>query len=665
MYTYSLRFLLGPKLNFDERMNSLIDFCKKAKMDEVMFFIAPKELGVGHITKEESKDYVETIKKARDMLKREGIKTTLNPWVTLGHYDVGVGLKEGQNFRLMVGHDGKTGESCPCPLCENWLSYYADLMSYYVEEIQPDVLWIEDDMRLGNHTNVSLGCFCDEHMKLYNAKLGSNYDRETFVSLIGKDKKVRKAFLDVARETMEKCVEYIVKNTKGQKKWGLMTADASLHHGRKLGRLFEIMSSHGEKPINRCCLYSYRQKIEQEYAWCYNKWAKEVQFYTGDKAENYMEIENVPHSLYTKSVNFFRYQMLTSASMQFTGATFSMFEFNGNGANNYERYAKMLAEIKPYLAKIAELGLTENDAVGVKVLVNEETCYHKKAESVFDLAHDDSWIYAYLEQLGIACTRTTDTHMQNQTVAISGQVLRNFDDETIVNLFKNNFVITTAENIVYLKERGLEYLLDIKDIEYWEQQVSGKYTFEEINGEDRIFGVSQMRAPAQQTCGNHLHITYGEKEKTVYTVMKDNYENLAGAGITRTQKALVIPYKDNDTQYGLYWPVAMLCPLREHVIKKCLERESPLGKDLVYVAEENVSPYVYDKGDTRYIFLANFIDDSYPELHIKMKEKYKDIKVIKVGAEEGVAVDYEYKEGEYVIKEPLLLQQSYILICQK
>ena len=106
MYTYSLRFLLGPKLNFDERMNSLIDFCKKAKMDEVMFFIAPKELGVGHITKEESKDYVETIKKARDMLNREGIKTTLNPWVTLGHYDVGVGLKEGQNFRLMVGHDG-------------------------------------------------------------------------------------------------------------------------------------------------------------------------------------------------------------------------------------------------------------------------------------------------------------------------------------------------------------------------------------------------------------------------------------------------------------------------------------------------------------------------------------------------------------------------------
>ena len=126
MYTYSLRLLLAPKLDFDERMQNLLDFCKKAKMDEVMFFIAPKELGVGHITKEEAVPYIQTIKKARDILKVHGIKTTLNPWITLGHYDVGVGLKEGQNFRLMVGHDGRTGESCPCPVCENWLSYYAD-----------------------------------------------------------------------------------------------------------------------------------------------------------------------------------------------------------------------------------------------------------------------------------------------------------------------------------------------------------------------------------------------------------------------------------------------------------------------------------------------------------------------------------------------------------
>ena len=665
MYTYSLRLLLAPKLNFDERIKNLLDFCKKAKMDEVMFFIAPKELGVGHITKEESLPYLETIKKARDILKVHGIKTTLNPWITLGHYDVGVDLKEGQNFRLMVGEDGGKGKTCPCPVCENWLSYYADLMSYYAEEIQPEVLWIEDDMRLGNHTNIRQGCFCDEHMKRYNAKLGTSYDRETFVSLIGKDKKVRKAYLDVCRETVEESVEYIVKNTKNQKGWGLMTADSALHHGRRFGKLFEIMSAYGKKPLNRCCLFSYRQKAEQEYAWGYNKLATEVKFFTGDSAENYMEIENVPHSLYTKSVNFFRYQMLTSATMMFTGATFSMFEFNGNGANNYERYAKMLAEIKPYLAKIAQLGLTDKDAVGVRVLVNEDTCYYKKADNLFDLPSDDSWIFAYLEQLGIACTRTTDKNITGKTVAISGQVLRNYDDETIIRLFKNNFVITTAENIVVLKERGLEYLLDIKEIEYWEQQLSGKYSFEEVATGDTIFGVSQMRAPAQQYCGNHLHITYGDKPKKAYTVMKDNYENYAGFGLTNTENALVIPYKDNDTQNGIFCPISMLCPVREWAIKKSLKEDSNLGGELVTVTEENICVYAYDKGDKRYIFCVNFTDDTYDSLHIQTSEKYQKISVIKVGAEDGVPVDFAYENGEYTINETLTAQQSYILVCEK
>ncbi len=665
MYTYSLRFTLAPKLNFEERMENLIDFCKKAKMDEVMFFIAPKELGIGHVTKEEAKPYVETIKKARDILKVRGIKTTLNPWITVGHYDVGVGLKEGQNFRLMVGHDGGHGESCPCFLCENWLAYYADIMSYYAEEIKPDVLWIEDDVRLGNHTNIEKGCFCDEHMKRFNAKLGASYDRDTFVSLIGKDEKVRKAYLDVQRETVEEVVEYIVNNTKGQKKWGLMTADAALHDGRRLGKMFEKMSVYGEKPLNRCCLYSYRHKAEQQYAWGYNKLAMEVKFYTGDTADNYMEIENVPHTYYTKSVNYFRYQMLTAATMMFTGATFSMFEFNGNGATNYERYAKMLAEIKPYLAKIAELGLKDEDAVGVHVLSNEDTCYYKKADGLFDLVQDDGWIYAYLEQLGIACTRTSDAKITGKTVAISGQVLRCYDDETIIHLFKNNFVITTAENIVVLKERGLEYLLDIQEIEYWEQRLSGKYQFEEVATGDKIFGVSQMRAPAQQFCGDHLHITYGDKAKTVYTVMKDNYERYAGYGITSPQNALVIPYKDNDTQYGEFCPAAMLCPVREWAIKKCLQEKSNLGGDFVAVAEENVCVYAYDKGDKRYIFCVNFIDDTYESLHIKTSEKYKNIRVIKVGADEGAPVDYTYENGEYVINETLIAQQSYILVCEK
>ena len=147
--------------------------------------------------------------------------------------------------------------------------------------------------------------------------------------------------------------------------------------------------------------------------------------------------------------------------------------------------------------------------------------------------------------------------------------------------------------------------------------------------------------------------------------MKDNYENYAGFGLTNTENALVIPYKDNDTQYGIFCPISMLCPVREWAIKKSLKEDSNLGGELVTVTEENICVYAYDKGDKRYIFCQNFIDDTYDSLHIQTSEKYQKISVIKVGAEDGVPVDFAYENGEYTINETLTAQQSYILVCEK
>lgn len=643
-----------------------MDFCARAKIDEVMFFIAPKELGCGHITIEEAKPYVATIRRAKKILSERGIITTLNPWITLGHYDLGVKFKEGQNFRAMVGHDGAVAEVAPCPICENWLNYYVELMNFYVENLQPDVLWIEDDMRMGNHMPVAHGCFCEEHMRLFNERLGTSYDRETFVKKIGEDKAARKAYLEVLHDTVNHAVDYIVRNVKNQKTFGLMTGGTCMNEGRRLPELFQTLAMHGGRPQNRCCLNSYRQRGLQEYAWLFNKSSMAVRAITGNTADCVSEIENVPHSMYSKSANFFKYQMLTSAPMLFTGGTFSMFEMCGNGANNYERYASMLAEIKPYLSEINDLKLTYNDAKGVKVLIDYNSPYSVEngEKELAAVGTNDTWIYAYLTQLGIACAYATDPEMQGQTVAISGQVLRNYSNETIEKLFRENFVILTAENVCVLEERGLSHLIDMRSCEYYEQRISGKYSMEEINSSDKIFGVSKFRATGQMFCGNYLHINYGSSEKEVYSIVRDWQENYAGDAITRVNNALVIPYKDNDTEMGIYWPVGMLCPLREHVIKKSLFNDSPFGSELFFLAEENVSPYVYEKEGKTYIICSNFVDDDYPQLHLKTKREFSKISVVKVGAEKQTLAKYCKENGEYVISECLEAQSSYMLVCE-
>ena len=269
MYKYTLRFSLVPSRNFDKKMEKLLDFCEQAEIDDVMFFIAPEELSSGHITLEEAKVWTDVIVKARDILAKRNITTSLNPWVTLNHYDGGRVLKHNQNFRTMVGVDGTRTQAVACPLCENWRKYFVELMNFYVETIQPDTLWFEDDFRLSNHEPVQYGCFCDEHIRLINEKLGENYTREVIVEKILKDEKVRKAYLEVSRHTLEDTFSYLIDNIPNQKRFGIMTSGASgaIRDGRRHGVQYEILARNGEKPYNRLTLGSYRQTGSQCYAW--------------------------------------------------------------------------------------------------------------------------------------------------------------------------------------------------------------------------------------------------------------------------------------------------------------------------------------------------------------------------------------------------------------
>ncbi len=146
--------------------------------------------------------------------------------------------------------------------------------------------------------------------------------------------------------------------------------------------------------------------------------------------------------------------------MGLQGDTLSIFEFNGNGAIRYEKYADVLREVKPYLSRLVKIGLTPADMVGVRVLVCEESAYTLENARGFEgLIPFDGWLFAYLEQLGIACAYTLDARLKGAVVAVSGQVLRNYPKDVIAPLFANNFVILTADNIDALKDLGLLSLI--------------------------------------------------------------------------------------------------------------------------------------------------------------------------------------------------------------
>lgn len=667
MRNYSLRFSLLPTVDFSERVGFLLDFCEKALIDDVMFFISPEEVNTGHVTLDEAKKYTDVILRAKKILSDRGITISLNPWVTLGHWDGGRKLKENQNFDLMVDADGTVGDRIVCPLSKSWRDYYVELLNFFVQILQPRIIWFEDDMRYSNHLPVKHGCFCEEHMKRYNAKLGTNYDRETFVKKIFTDNLVRKAYLDVLGESIKETLEYIIERVPNQCAFGLMTGGPGFNEGRKYREIFSAMSENGkrEKPSNRICLHSYRQRGLQSYAWAINQTSMLSRKVSGNFASCVSEMESYPHSMYTKSAKYFKYQLLSTSAMGLDGDTFSIFEFNGNGAINYDKYAIVMRTIKPYLSRLTKTGLTPDCMMGVKVLYSENSSYSVTAKegSFSSLSPNDGWLYAYLTGLGIACSYTSDSSTKRDVVALSGEVLRNYDEIQITKLFERNFVILTADNIDVLKEKNLLHLIDVEDYEVF-PELSGVNSMEEMALNKRVMGIKKLRATAQFFCGDYYRIKYGNNlSKMVYTNMLDYNQKVSGVGICQVKNALIIPYKNVISDQGV--PISMLCPLREYVIKHSIFNNSIYRNQLFMVYEENVCIYAFDKEEKVYLVIMNFSDDDYKRIHFDTPYLFDNIKYFTPDNETPRQASFICENGKYTINQTLKGMESYVLACKK
>ena len=621
-------------------------------------------MSLGHITKEEAKNWVDGIFRAKKLLTEQGIVTSLNPWVTLNHYDGGRKLKDGQNFRTMVGIDGVKTETVACPLCENWRKYYVDLINYYVSEIKPDVLWLEDDLRLSNHEPTSYGCLCEEHVKLLNEKLSAHYSREELIQKILDDEKVRNAFIDLSRETIEETISYIIENVPMQKTFGVMTsgAAAALREGRNHERLYSILSKNGEKPYNRLHLGAYRQMGVQEYAWGINSSAMWHRFIGEDGAHFVSEVESYPHTLYTKSANFTKFQIMTSAPLCLDGATLSIFEFNGNGIVDGEKYAKALKEIKPFLSKLNELNFKPSLMHGVYVLYDEKSPYtiQSKNRSWGEYCPKDSWWFAYLEQLGVACIYGKNVSVRGKVVALSGQVVRNYTKEQLVSLFANNFVLVNAECVETLMDMGLGSLVHASRCE-WVQERTGKYSFEQVETGEEVSGEKELRATAQFFCGDYLHVTYADENREIYTKLYDHYENVFADGIVRTGNVLVFPFRGRSQDFPI--PISLLHPVREYAIKKAIDENSVSKSENFFVKQENICPYVFKKNDRTFILLANFSDDECRRIDFRTEQEFERVRVITPELPKEKTIGFEYEQGNYRLWQRIAPQSCIVLVC--
>ena len=177
--------------------------------DEVWF-----STGVGFPPLEEHRRTSELIASHAYELRSIGIIPSLQVQATLGHSDAITGAygAEGKTWGSYVGIHGEECRYINCPRQPGFLAYLREMSRIYAAW-HPGSVWIDDDLRLGNHRPAweASGCCCPYCLELFSKEVGRKYTREEIEAAFENDTELKERWLDFAVRGLSSVAETIVK----------------------------------------------------------------------------------------------------------------------------------------------------------------------------------------------------------------------------------------------------------------------------------------------------------------------------------------------------------------------------------------------------------------------------------------------------------------------
>lgn len=618
-YTYTLRYVLDPRTNTEKKNQALYSFVKKAQIDDVCFIINGEEINHSHLTKAETQVWLDAIVPLQKHLATMGVTTSLNPWITIMHSDRGFTINPEIGFKTFVDLNGHQAHDMACPADPTWRKYICERYAQYAS-IHPRRLWIEDDFRHYNHTPLKLMCFCNYHMKIYQEKLGKAESRTDFVKNMlkpGKPTPERKIYLDQARKEMienEHLIAKAVHKISPETDMGQMTSMPDWHaiEGRDWRGLFDAQIDHSHPRVARPHLPAYNEVAPNEYGRNFENNSRMTAAYLGPDAQLYPELENAMWTPQVKSRKFIAFQIITTALLGAQGIMLNIFDMLGNGINDHWGYAKMLADTKPFATQLLRHPLKMNQLRGIKILVDQDSAYTvhtkngEKAEEL--LPHEKNWAEV-LASYGFATTIlpvNKDIQINNEFIAISGQLLRNFNNDQITHLLKNNRVILDGESVQVLLDRKLAGLLHIKNAR-WHPFKTGYQSFEQADGM-QVQGIDNPRVTMLQHSGNYLQIEYQpDSNVQVKTWAYSSIDQKLGSVITVIDDHIIVMPMDQNPDHGCEWQYSTY---KQGMLQQIVDSVTPI--DHLDIDMANVKLNIQNDG--KVMWISNFSLDYYDKI---------------------------------------------------
>ncbi len=453
---YILRVVVHEN-QWERQMQDVIRFCHYAHIEEVFVKEQCHQILMSPVPMEKHRRMSRIYKQFAKGLREKGIIFSINIATIVGHCDAELAPEQQLPFSHFVGADLKERQSNFCIMDPEWQQYAQEMVSLYAAS-KPARLMIDDDFRSLNHSGY-LGCFCPLHVQAVSKQTGRQLTAESILRHVTgnseEDQQIRKVWMQVNFDAQLQAAEKIrdaVHRVSPDTIVGLMNSGEQNHsvQGRKIEQLIAAFAG-DKKGLSRPLGGAYSDALHEELIGAVQGMALSMEQLSN--VEIVSEVENWPHTRYTKSIRQTRLQMQLHAMAGADAISMNIFDFMGTPYEQEPEMMQMIREARRELDEIARLRRAKRPE-GVGVLWHPEAALHKwnygntPEEIVPDRTAD-----TLLPLLGIpVCFHESEVNYLTQDVAAC------LSDDDLRRLLKRGLILDAGAADV-LDRRGFSDLI--------------------------------------------------------------------------------------------------------------------------------------------------------------------------------------------------------------
>ncbi len=453
-----MRFILRCVIHetqWRRQLAQLLPFCRDACIQEVMLMEQSHQLLTVPFPLEKHRCMASIYAEIGKALRAEGIEYSVNIATLVGHSDMGYS-NSALPFHPFVGEDLKPASAVYCIMDADWVEYAAAVCAIYADT-HPQRIMIDDDFRSLNHTTM-FGCFCPLHAHAVSELLHEELTSADIIAALTQtgewQARVRNAWLTAnaqAQYAAAKRMQNAVHDVDPRIQVGLMNSGEPWHavQGRKMGTLLRAFAGETQRPLTRPAGGSYADGLHEAICDIHQISALS-RFAAGDEPFYISEVENFPHTRYTKSLRMTQMQILLHALWGADAISLNVFDYLATPFSLEPEYAPMLKATLPKanIVAIQREGLTLH---GVTCPWHPYAARHTQpAQGALSDLLPKRPLDTMLPLMGIPVQ-----FADGDTVFLAGDIIRCFDEDTILGWLAKG-VILDAAAAAYVCELGLE-----------------------------------------------------------------------------------------------------------------------------------------------------------------------------------------------------------------